>query len=48
MISLLLPNSEEKMSVDNKDIIQLYLGYNWQKILPINAYFVAGKQYDSR
>ena len=31
MISLLLRKSEPKlrMSVNNKDIIQMYLGYNW-------------------
>ena len=31
------------MSVNNKDIIQMHLGYNWlttQKTLPINASFV--------
>ena len=45
MISLLLHESEAKprMSVNNKDIIRMYLGYNWlitQKILPINTFFV--------
>ena len=45
MISLLLHESEAKlrMSVNNKDIIRMYLGYNWlitQKTLPINAVFV--------
>ena len=45
MISLLLHESEAKqrMNVNNKDIIQMYLGYNWlitQKTLPINAFFV--------
>ena len=44
MISLLLQESKAKlrMSVNNKDIIQMYLGYNWlitQKTLPINAFF---------
>ena len=34
MISLLLHESEEseakpRMSVNNKDIIRMYLGYNW-------------------
>ena len=48
MISLLLHKSEAKprMSVNNKDIIQMYLGYNWlitQKTLPINAFFVNSK-----
>ena len=42
MISLLLHKSEAKMrmSVNNKDIIRMYLGYNWlitQKTLPTNA-----------
>ena len=35
------------MSVNNKDIIQMYLGYDWlitQKTLPINAFFVNSKQ----
>ena len=49
MISLLLHESEAKsrMSVNNKNIIQMYLGYNWlitQKTLPINASFVHSKQ----
>ena len=50
MISLLLHKSEVKprMSVNNKDIIRMYLGYNWlitQKTLdlPINAFFVDSK-----
>ena len=39
MISLLLHESKAKlrMSVNNKDIIRMYLGYNWlitQKTLP--------------
>ena len=37
-----------RMSVNNKDIIQMYLGYNWlisQKTLPINASFVNSKQW---
>ena len=32
-----------RMSDNNKDIIRMYLGYNWliaQKTLPINAFFV--------
>ena len=50
MISLLLHESEAKprMSVNNKDIIGMYLGYNWlitQKTLPINAFFVNSKQW---
>ena len=50
MISLLLHKSEVKprMSVNNKDIIWMYLGYNWlitQKTLPINAFFVNSKQW---
>ena len=50
MISLLLHESEAKlrMSVNNKDIIRMYLGYNWliaQKTLPINAFFVTNKQW---
>ena len=37
-----------RMSVNNKDIIRMYLGYNWliiQKALPINAFFVNSKQW---
>ena len=50
MISLLLHESEAKprMSVNNKDIIRMYLGYNWlitQKTLRINAFFVNSKQW---
>ena len=50
MISLLLHESEvkPKMSVNNKDIIRIYLGYNWlitPKTLPINAFFVNSKQW---
>ena len=50
MISLLLQESEAKprMSVNNKDIIRMYLDYNWlitQKTLPINAFFVNCKQW---
>ena len=54
MISLLLLKSEAKprMSVNNKDIIRMYLGYNcmhgllpMQKPLPINAFFVNSKQW---
>ena len=50
MISLLLHESEAKprMSVNNKDIIRMNLGYNWlitQKTLPINAFFVNSKQW---
>jgi len=49
-ISLLLHKSEAKlrMSVNNKDIIRMYLGYNWlitQKTLSINAFFVTSKQW---
>ena len=49
MISLLLHESEAKprMSVNNKDIIRMYLGYNLfisQKTAPINASFVESKQ----
>ena len=49
MISLLLHQSEAKlrMSVNNKDIMRMYLGYNWlitQKTLPINAFFVTSMQ----
>ena len=48
MISLLLHESEAKprMSVNNKDIIRMYQGYNWlitQKTLPISAFFVTSK-----
>ena len=48
MISLLLQEFEAKprMSVNNKDIIRMYLGYNWlitYKTLPINAFFVNSK-----
>ena len=50
MISLLLHESEAKlrMSVNNKDIIGMYLGYNLfisQKTAPINASFVKSKQW---
>ena len=50
MISLLLHKSEAKprMSVNDKDIIRMYLGYNWlitQKTLPISAFFVNSKQW---
>ena len=50
IISLLLKESEVKprKSVNNKDIIRMYLGYNWlitQKTLPINAFFVTSKQW---
>ena len=41
MISLLLQSLRQ--SVNNKDIIQMHLGYNWlisQKTVPINASFV--------
>ena len=43
MISLLQHESEAKlrMSVNNKDIIRMYLVYNWlitQKIIQINAF----------
>ena len=46
MVSLLL--HEPRMSVNNKDIIQMYLGYNWlitQNALPINGFFVNSKQW---
>ena len=36
------------MIVNNKDIIRMYLGYNWlitQKTLPINAFFVNSMQW---
>ena len=50
MISLLLHESEAKlrMSVNNKDIIRMYLGYNLfisQKTALINASFVKSKQW---
>ena len=50
MISLLLHEFEAKprMSVNNKDIIRISLGYNWlitQTTLPINAFFVTSKQW---
>ena len=50
MISLLLQESEAKprMSVNIKDIIRMYLGYNlfiYQKTAPINAFFVKCKQW---
>ena len=51
MISLLqVPEAKAKlrMSVNNKDIIRMYLDYNWlitQKTLPINAFFVNNKQW---
>ena len=47
MISLLLHKAKLRMSVNNKDIIRMYMGYNWlitQKTLPINAFFVSSKQ----
>ena len=48
MISLLLQEFEAKLRmINNKDIIRMYLGYNWlitQKSLPINAFFVNSKQ----
>ena len=49
MISLLLHKSEAKprMSVNNKDIIRMYLGYNLfisQKTAPINGSFIESKQ----
>ena len=41
-----------RMSVNNKDIIRMYLGYNWlitQKTLSINAFLVSSnKQWLSR
>ena len=45
MISLLLHESEAKprTSVNNKDIIRMYLGYNWlisQRAVPISASFM--------
>ena len=50
MIPLLLHEFEAKprMSVNNKDIIRMYLGYNWlitQKTLSINAFFVNSNQW---
>ena len=50
IISLLLHKSEAKlrMNVNNKDIIQMYLGYNLlisQKTAPTNASFVKSKQW---
>ena len=52
MISLLLHESEGKprmrMSVNNKDIIRMYLGYNLfisQKTATIDASFVTSKQW---
>ena len=50
MISLLLHESEAKpkISVNDIDIIQMYLGYNLfisQKTAPINAVFVKCKQW---
>ena len=36
------------MIVNNKDIMRMYLGYNWlitQKMLPISAFFVTSKQW---
>ena len=46
MISLLLtPEVKPRTSVNNKDIIQMYLGYNLlipQRTIPINTSFVAG------
>ena len=50
MISLLLHESEAKprMSVNNKDIIRMNLGYNCyitQKTLPINSFLVNSKQW---
>ena len=49
MISLLLHESKAKlrMSVNNKDIIQMYLDYNWlitQMTLLINAFFMISNQ----
>ena len=40
--------AKQRMNVNNKDIIPMYLGYNWlitQKTLPINAFFVNSKQW---
>ena len=40
--------AKPKMSVNNQDIMRMYLGYNWlitQKTLPINAFFVNSKQW---
>ena len=37
-----------RMSVNNKDIIRMYLGYSWlitQKTLPINTSFVNSEQW---
>ena len=44
MISLLLheSNAKPRTSVSNKDIIRMYLGYNWlisQRTAPINTFF---------
>ena len=46
---LVITESEAKprMSVNNKDTIRMYLGYNWlitQKTPPINAFFVNSEQ----
>ena len=50
MISLLLHESEAKprMSVNNKDIIRMYLGYNWliiwlQVMFTYQSFFCAYK-----
>ena len=50
MISLLLHQSEAKprMSVNNKDIIRMYLGYNWlitQRLYQSMLSFVISKQW---
>ena len=51
MISLLLHGGEAEdigSSVNSKDIIRMYLGYNCliaQKTLPINASFVKSKKW---
>ena len=37
-----------RMSVNNKNILRMYLSYNWlitQKTLPINVFFVNSKQW---
>ena len=43
MISLLLHEAKPRLSINNKDIIRMYLGYNWlitQKTLYTNQCFL--------
>ena len=43
LLVIVISQDEPRMSVNNKDIIRMHLGYNWlisQKTVPINASFV--------